>query len=204
MEDTAKSHAGGPPGSFRVLAVGASAGGLKALMALLSALPADFAMPVLVVQHLSPSHRSRSAELIQKCCRLRVHQAEDGEALEPGRVFVAPPDEHLSVSSDGRVVLGRGARVHFTRPAVDVLFHSVAEVYGRRSVALVLTGGGEDGSVGALEIQDAGGTVIVQDPGTAMNSGMPSATLRRVPGACRLELDAVPPFLMGLGPLEPA
>lgn len=162
---------------FGIVAVTASAGGVQALSTLVRALPADFPVPVLVVQHLDPRHETLFAEILDRRSELRVKLAEDGEQAERGTIYVAPPDRHLLVDGDGVLSLSDGPREHFVRPAADVLFRSVAEAYGPRALVCVLTGTGRDGATGVSAVRASGGKVIAQDPDTAEFPGMPRAAV---------------------------
>jgi two-component system chemotaxis response regulator CheB len=162
-------------GGFEIVALAASAGGLKALTEVLAALPADFAAGVVVVQHLDPRHRSLMAEILGRRTALKVSQAAEDDRVRPGTVFIAPPDRHLLVNPDGVLSLTRTELVHFSRPSADLLLESVAASYRSRAIAVVLSGTGSDGSMGARAIKKMGGTLIVQDPETAEFSGMPAA-----------------------------
>lgn len=178
---------------FRMVAVGASAGGLHALRTLVGGLPAGFGMPVAVVQHRSKDS-NLLCELLQECCRLPVHEVTDKQAIEPGTVYVAPPDYHL-LAEDGYFILSTDEPVRFSRPSIDVLFDSVADAFAHDAVGVVLTGANGDGSRGLRRIVDAGGHGIVQDPETAEVRVMPQAAIRAVPGACVLPLEGIAPYL---------
>jgi two-component system chemotaxis response regulator CheB len=160
---------------FEIVALAASAGGLKALTDVLAALPRDFAAALVVVQHLDRRHRSLMAEILGKRTALLVREARDGDELERGLVFIAPPDHHLLVNADGSVSLSRTELVHFVRPSADLLFESTAAAYRERAVAVVLSGSGRDGAMGVKAIKKMGGTVIVQDEKTSEFFGMPEA-----------------------------
>lgn len=160
---------------FEIVALGASAGGLKALTEVLAALPRDFPAALVVVQHLDPRHRSLMAEILGKRTALRVRQAREGERTERGLVSIAPPDRHLLVNADGTLSLTQSELVHFTRPSADLLFESTAAGYRERAIAVVLSGSGRDGAMGVKAIKKMGGTVIVQDAKTSEFSGMPEA-----------------------------
>jgi two-component system, chemotaxis family, protein-glutamate methylesterase/glutaminase len=164
-------------GRFDVVAVTASAGGVQALSALLSALPADFPVPLLVVQHLDPRHQTILADILNRRCVLAVKLAAAGEQTVAGTVYIAPPDHHLLVGSDGVLALSDSPRTHFVRPSADVLFESVAGAFGARAVVCVLTGTGRDGATGVGDVKAAGGTVIAEDPETAEFAGMPRAAV---------------------------
>lgn len=167
-----------PGATFDVVAMAASAGGLKALTAVLSPLPRDFRAAIVVVQHLDPRHRSHMAEILDRCTALDVRQVDEGDVLCPGRAYIAPPDNHLLVDSDGVLSLSKAERVHFLRPSADLLFKSVAASYGDRAIAVVLTGSGKDGSMGVEIVKTMGGTVIAQDESTSEFPDMPSAAVR--------------------------
>lgn len=161
----------------RVVAMGASWGGLDAIGAVLSRLPPSFGAPIAVVQHRGPSTPEGTMRgWLAERCRLTVVDAEDKEPLEPGCVYLAPPDYHLLVEEDS-LGLSLEAPVAFSRPSVDVLFESAAESHGPGVVAVVLTGANADGSRGALAVRAAGGTVMAQDPAEAERSEMPAAAI---------------------------
>ena len=160
-----------------LIALAASAGGLRALSIVLAALPAALPAAVVVVQHIDPHHRSLLAPILGRRTALRVKEAEEGETLAPGVVSIAPPDSHLLVQPAGILHLSREARVHFVRPAADRLFASAAASYGECLIAVVLTGAGSDGADGVRAVKQAGGTVIVQSVATAEYTGMPSAAV---------------------------
>lgn len=165
----------GDAAPFRVVAIGSSAGGLQALTAVLELLPASFPAAVAVAQHMDPRHPSLLVGLLARRTNLTVRSAEQGLKLDRGVVYVAPPDHHLVVEPNGRMILTRGAKVQFVRPAVNVLFKSVATSCCARAAAVVLSGTGHDGSDGCREIKRCGGYVIVQDEATSEFPGMPQA-----------------------------
>lgn len=184
--------------ALRAVALGVSSGGLDALKRLLGALPADFPVPVLVVQHLSPDGESSLAALLEAACGLRVKEAEPDDAPRPGTVYLAPPNYHLQVEPDGRLSLSTDPPVNFARPSVDVLFETAALAYGPALAGVVLTGAGSDGSVGLAAIQAQGGTVVVQDPADALCPAMPQAALAAVRADHVATLDTLAPLLMRL------
>jgi two-component system, chemotaxis family, protein-glutamate methylesterase/glutaminase len=161
--------------SFEIVALAASAGGLRALTDVLSALPRDFPVALVVVQHLDPRHRSLMAEILGKRTSLLVREARDGDALEPGLGAVCPPKRHLLVNPDRTLSLSQSELVHFVRPSADLLFESTAAAYKERAIAVVLSGAGRDGAMGVRAIKKMGGTVIVQDEKTSQFFGMPGA-----------------------------
>jgi two-component system chemotaxis response regulator CheB len=175
----------------KAVAIGASAGGLGALSAVLTPLPGDFPAPVMAVIHLPPDRDSMVPALLAEACALKVVEAEDKIAAEAGCVYFAPPDYHLLVELDGRLSLSSDEPVLFSRPSIDVLFESAADAYGPNLTAVVLTGANEDGAAGARAVARAGGRVIVQEPAGAYASAMPLAALEAAPDACVLSLDAI-------------
>lgn len=158
---------------FDIVAIASSAGGVTALLELLAGLPSSFPSTVVVVQHLSPNYVSHLAEILQRKVKFPVKSAEQGEKAQPGTIYIAPPDRHLLIAPDRTLALTRTALVNFLRPSADVLFKSVAETYGKRAIAVVLTGTGKDGAMGVTAIHQTGGKVIVQDPQTAEFNAMP-------------------------------
>jgi two-component system chemotaxis response regulator CheB len=156
----------------------ASAGGLKALTEILSEIPANFSASVLIVLHLDPNHPSLLAHILSRTTPLRVKEAEEGDLIEPGRAIVAVPNKHLVANTNHTISLTRTELVHFVRPSADILFESLASIFGRQVVGVVLTGTGSDGANGVKAIKEHGGIVVVEEPTTAEFKGMPSAAMR--------------------------
>jgi two-component system chemotaxis response regulator CheB len=167
-----------PDAAFDVVAIAASAGGLTAISKVLSHLPAGFPASIVVVQHLDPRHRSLMAEILSRNTPLQVKQAEEGDRLSPATVYIAPPNQHLLVNSDGSLSLSQSELVHFVRPSADLLFESVAASHKDRAIAVVLTGTGSDGSMGVQAIKKMGGTVISQSEESSEFAGMPLAAIQ--------------------------
>jgi two-component system chemotaxis response regulator CheB len=161
--------------------VGASAGGIEALSLLLPALPAGLRAPVFVVQHLPRERPSLLVEIFTPRCALPLHEAQDKQPIEPGNVYFAPPDYHLLIDDGPRLALSVDAPVHYSRPAIDVLFQSAADQYGPRLLGLVLTGGNQDGADGLAAVRAAGGLTAVQDPSDAQMPVMPEYALATGP-----------------------
>ena len=162
---------------FKVVALCASAGGLKALSQILSALPANIPCAITVLQHLSPQHSSQLAEILSRRTTLAVKEAEAGDVLHPGKVYIAPPDHHLLVNSDGTLSLSHTELVHFVRPSADLLLESMAASLKQQAIAVVLTGSGVDGAMGVSAIKQMGGSVVVQNQATSEVFGMPGAAI---------------------------
>jgi two-component system chemotaxis response regulator CheB len=184
--------------AFDVVALAASAGGLSALSRLLAALPAEFPAALVVVQHLDPRHRSLMADILNRRTSLKVKQAEEGDRLSSGTVYIAPPNRHLLVNPDGTLSLTQSELVHFVRPSADLLFESVAASYKERAIAVVLTGTGSDGAMGVQAIKKMRGTVIAQNEETAEFFGMPGAAIQSGSVDFVLPLDEIPAALMTL------
>jgi two-component system, chemotaxis family, protein-glutamate methylesterase/glutaminase len=162
-----------------VVGIGASAGGVDALIELVGRIPLGLDAAFCIVLHVPATGRSVLAAILARRTELPVEVAQDGEALRAGRVYVAPPDRHLTVD-DGRVLLTRGPKENGVRPAVDPMLRSLAAAYGERAVAVVLSGALGDGRSGALAVSQAGGAVIVQDPEEATVPSMPGSALAAV------------------------
>lgn len=160
-----------------VVAVGASAGGVTALTALVHALPADLEAALLVVLHIAPSGPSLLPSILTRAGALPASHATDGEAVEPGRIYIAPPDHHLLLDG-ARLRVVRTPKENGVRPAVDSLFRSVARGRGQTAVGIVLSGTLDDGTAGLVAIAEAGGRTIAQDPAEAVFPGMPENAVR--------------------------
>lgn len=161
---------------FDIVAIGASAGGVKAIDSVLGNLPEDLPAAIVIVEHLDPVHKSSMAEILQWNCKLWVKDAEDGEDIKNGVVYVATPDRHMLVNHR-KIALTTTERVHFLRPSIDVLFNSVAADFGSKAIGIILTGTGKDGSVGLKAIKARGGATIAQDKNTSESFGMPEAAI---------------------------
>lgn len=161
-----------------IVAIGVSTGGPNALAEVLPAIPANFDVPIVIVQHMPPIFTKHLANRLNQNCALEVVEGEPGQVLERGRVYIAPGDFHMTLKRQGpKVVLEMNQQPpeNSCRPAVDVLFRSVAEVYGGNVLATVLTGMGQDGLRGCEVVRDAGGSIIAQDEATSVVWGMPGA-----------------------------
>jgi two-component system chemotaxis response regulator CheB len=165
--------------SYVVVAIAASAGGIPAIGEVLSSLPKDLSAAILIVQHLAPAHISLLPEIFGRFTAMPTMEAHSGDTLQPGMVLIAPPDRHLTVTPDGTVCLTSSERIHYVRPSADVLFESVAEAFGPRAIAVILSGAGEDGAHGAEIIKHHGGSVFAQRGMDArFFGGMPEAAIR--------------------------
>lgn len=157
--------------------VGASAGGVEALLQVFAGLPAGYPLTLACVLHLPEGRESLLADLFARRLAVRVREARDKESLAPGNLYVAPPGYHLSIERDASFSLSREEPLHFSRPSIDILFESAADCYGERLVGVLLTGANEDGARGLAYIQQQGGLSVVQDPHDAQVPTMPEAAL---------------------------
>jgi two-component system, chemotaxis family, protein-glutamate methylesterase/glutaminase len=187
-----------PEGQPRdVIVIGASAGGVQALIHLLSRLPGDLPAVVGIVLHRTPYHETQLPYVLGRHSALRTIEPEDGAELERGVAYVAPRDQHLLFEKD-RVRLSRGPREHMTRPAADPLFRSAVSAFGSRVVGVLLTGFGGDGVPGLIEISAAGGLTIAQDPREAAHPTMPRRAIAEDDVDAVLPLDGIASTLVAL------
>jgi two-component system chemotaxis response regulator CheB len=161
---------------YEIVVMGTSLGGLQALETVLGALPPTFPVPVAVVQHRNKHSDSTLTQLLTRHTALKVYDAEDKMPLEPGAVYLSPPNYHMLVE-DGYVALSCDAPVLYARPSIDVLFESAAGSYGARTIGVIMTGASSDGAQGIAAIKKRGGTAIAQDPATAEARAMPAAAI---------------------------
>jgi two-component system, chemotaxis family, protein-glutamate methylesterase/glutaminase len=184
------------PRGLGIIAIGASAGGLRAIGKLIGALGNEFRTPVAVVQHRA-RESDTLASLLQECTTLTVTEVEDKQPLQERTIFIAPPDYHLLVENDSFALSTEGP-VGYSRPSIDVFFESVADMCGSRAVGVVLTGANADGSRGLQRIVERGGLAIVQDPATAEVAMMPAHAMAAVPQAQVMDLEKIAHFLADL------
>jgi two-component system chemotaxis response regulator CheB len=169
------------PGAIRLVAMGASTGGPNALAAVFQGLAADFPVPIVIVQHMPRTFTRLLAERLSAQYPIRVHEAVSGDVLQPGQAWVAPGDHHMIVVRDNdrcRLLLHQDPPENSCRPAVDVLLRSVARTHGATSLAVILTGMGQDGLRGCETLREAGGQILVQDEATSVVWGMPGYVAR--------------------------
>jgi two-component system chemotaxis response regulator CheB len=185
-------------GRIEAIVIGASAGGVEALGLILPALPAKFGPSLLIVLHLPRERPSLLVEIYEKRCALPIREADDKEPIEPGTVYFAPPDYHMLVERNRQIALSTDEPVHFSRPSVDVLFESAADVYADRLLGVILTGANEDGAAGLHAIHRAGGVTVVQQPDSAKVPLMVVSALQRNPADFVLSLPQIAELLVGL------
>jgi len=183
---------------LKVVALAASAGGITALSHVLSGLPGSFPAALVIVQHLDPKHRSMMAHILSRRTALDVREAAEGDRLRSGTAYVAPPDKHLLVNTDGTLSLTQSELVHFVRPSADLLLESTAASYKGDAIAVILTGTGSDGAMGVQAIKKMGGTVIAQDEQSSEFFGMPNAAIQTGSVDLVLPLTEIPDALVTL------
>jgi two-component system chemotaxis response regulator CheB len=191
---TERSRSGKPA----IVVIGCSLGGYNALRVVLGALPADYPLPVAIVQHRGQDHVHLLAPALQELSRLPVREAEDKEPIIPGCIYLAPADYHLLVDA-GHFALSTDAKVLAARPSIDVLFESAADAYLERVVAVVLTGASRDGAMGATRVKAKGGVVVVQDPATSESAVMPASVIQSCAVDRVLPLEGIASFLQVQG-----
>jgi two-component system chemotaxis response regulator CheB len=184
-----------------IVVIGCSVGGVEALQKLVAGLPKDLPAAVFVVLHLSPQSTSVLPQILNRAGKLPAFHPLNPEPVLPGRIYVAPPDNHL-VIEDGRVRVTRGPKENRHRPAIDPLFRSAARWYGPRVIGVVLTGSLDDGTAGLLAIKRRGGIAVVQDPKDAMAPGMPESALEAVSVDHVATLEQIPELLRKLVMVE--
>jgi two-component system chemotaxis response regulator CheB len=165
---------------FKIVVIGASAGGIEALVKVMTNLPHDINAAFLVVVHISPTASGVLPQILNRYKGISAAYPLEGQIVQPGKMYVAPPDWHLLLGSDDQLELTRGPREHTWRPAIDPLFRSAATYAGPRCIGVVLSGMLDDGTAGLIEIKRAGGIAIVQDPRDALFDGMPNSALTHV------------------------
>ena len=185
--------------AISVIAIGASAGAVPALLDILPALPAAYRLPVLVVVHVPPDRENALVALFAAKSQIAIKEAEDKEAVAPGVVYFAPSDYHLLVETDGTLSLSADSQINHSRPAIDVLFETAADAYGAGLCAVVLTGANDDGAAGLAAVCAAGGAAVVEDPADAYSPVMPAAAIAACPSAQVLSLAQIRAHLLTLG-----
>ena len=188
---------GGQP---QAVVIGASAGALEALTAILPALPEHFPLPLMVVVHMPPDRPSVLAELFQTKCRIQVREAEDKEPISGGTAYFAPPDYHLLVEADRSLSLSNDEPVLHSRPSIDVRFESAVDAMGPPD-RLVLSGANHDGAAGLKAVSEAGGKTIVQNPKGAFAAAMPEAAMAMCPSARVLTPQKIAAYLQKVSSL---
>jgi len=162
---------------YEAVVIGVSAGGLVALSEILKGLPGNYPLPLIVIQHRSKNERTLLEEVLQAKCVITIRQADEKERIEGGKVYFAPPDYHLLIERDRSFSLTCDEPVNFSRPSIDLLFETAAEVYRSKLVGIILTGANRDGAAGIRAVKERGGLTIAQDPATSLFPDMPRAAI---------------------------
>jgi two-component system chemotaxis response regulator CheB len=181
-----------------IVVIGASAGGIDALKALVSDLPRDLPASLFVVQHTAPHSPGILPQILERAGPLPALHPKDYQAIEPGRIYVAPPDHHLLVDRAGYARVTRGPKENRSRPAIDPLFRSAAQAFGRRVIGVVMTGWLDDGTAGLWAVKERGGTAIVQNPEDAIAPDMPLNAIKHVEVDHCVRLNEIAPLLIRL------
>lgn len=181
---------------YSAVVIGVSAGGMNALGAILPRLPANFPLPIIIVQHISPRSDTFMIRHFNSLSKITVKEADEKESIKPGFAYFAPPNYHLLIEEDHTFSLSIEGRVNYSRPSIDVLFESALDAYCTKLIGIILTGANNDGSRGLKKIKDCGGLVIVQDPKTAEVPTMPEAALKISKIDHVLKLEEIAPFLI--------
>ena len=184
--------------AFDIIVVGASSGGLKSLQTLLSGLPGDFSLPLVMVQHRGKDTDLELAEYLGKFSNMPVREPEDKEPVERGVAYLAPRDYHLLLENH-QFALSTEAPVAFARPSIDVLFESAADDYKSKTIGVIMTGANNDGARGLMKIKRAGGVAVVEDPNSATSRQMPLAAIAQTRPDWILPLPEIAPCLRRLG-----
>ena len=182
--------------SIEAVVIGASAGGVQALLTLLADLPRSFRLPLIVVLHLPEGRDSHLAEIFQYRLPISVREAADKETILPGTLYFAGPGYHLLVEMDRTFSLSSEEPLHYSRPSINVLMESAADAYGPALAGILLTGANEDGATGMARIKQQGGLTVVQDPTEAAVPTMPEAAIRRQAPDFILKLAGIRDFLL--------
>lgn len=178
-----------------LIAIAASAGGIKAIRTVLANLSSELPAAIVLVQHRPPDHEGLLAEVLSRGTPWSVRLASQGETIEPGRVYLARADNHLTVTPDRTFMYRDGTRIRFTRSSANPLFESAAKVFGGRVVAVVLTGGGHDATDGVQGVKAHGGVIIAQDPMTSEHWSMPQSAIESGAVDYVLPLDSIGPTI---------
>ncbi len=184
---------------YKAIVIGVSAGGMDALPKVLSSLPEDFPVPILIVQHTHPSGDGGFfVQYLNERCKLEIIEATDNEPISNGKVYIAPADHHLLVANKKSLSLSSGEKINHSRPSIDVLFDSAVDIYHSGLIGIILTGATADGAKGMQKIKKNGGLTIAQDPATAKTPAMPQAAINACSIDYVLPLEDIPGKLVKL------
>lgn len=180
---------------YQAVVIGASTGGMNALCVIFSSIETPFPIPIIIAQHLHPNQGEDTFSYLNNRCSLIVKSADDKEVIKPGYVYFAPPNYHLLIEKDQSLSLSIDRKVRYSRPSIDVLFESAADVFSSHLIGIILSGANDDGTNGLQAIRKNHGLTIIQDPSTAEADYMPRSALAAVNDSNILPLDEIGPFL---------
>jgi two-component system, chemotaxis family, protein-glutamate methylesterase/glutaminase len=183
---------------YEIIVIGGSLGGIEASIEILKGLPSDYPVPVILVLHRLRGNTGGLANIFSNALRLRVKEIDEKEEIKSGMVYIAPANYHTLIETDRIFSLDFSETVNFSRPSIDVTFESVSEVYGIKTLGIVLTGNNNDGTWGLHKIARKGGMAIVQDPAEAKAPPMPVSALKKVASAKKMRLSEISVFLQSL------
>ena len=182
--------------ALNAIVIGTSAGGVEALTRILPSLPATMPVAILIVVHIPRERPSLLTDIFRQKCTMRVEEGIDKADIKPGHIYFAPPDYHMLVDAGPQIALSVDEVIQFSRPSIDVLFESAADVYGKKLLGILLTGGNEDGASGLAYIARCGGMTVLQDPAEAAAPAMPESALKVMTPTHVLRLDEIAALLM--------
>ena len=182
--------------NYEAIVIGVSSGGMNAMKVMFSLLPKDFHTPIIIVQHISPRSDNQWIKLLNDKSNLHIKEADEKEKIEPGNIYISPPNYHLMIERDKTLSLTIDERVNFARPSIDVLFESAAETYKDKLIGVILTGSNNDGTKGIKRIKECGGLAIVQNPETAESSYMPASAIAAIKPDYILSLEEITNLLI--------
>jgi len=183
---------------YEAIVIGTSSGGMNALKFLFSALPIEFGIPIIIVQHISPRSENQWIKLLNNNSKLYLKEADEKEKIEHGKVYIAPPNYHLMIEQNKTFSLTIDERVNYSRPSIDVLFESAAEAYKNKLIGVILTGSNSDGTKGMKRIKECEGLTVAQDPETAESSYMPASAIAAIQPNYILSLENIIELLIKL------
>jgi two-component system chemotaxis response regulator CheB len=183
---------------YKAIVIGSSAGGLNALKTFISGLPAEFDLPIIITQHLNPHSDSYLTTYLSQQSHLKVKEADPGDFIQNGYVYIAPPNMHLLVEEDFTLSLSNEEKINYSRPSIDILFETAARAYTKSLIGIILTGANHDGAFGIKQIKIFGGLTIAQNPETAEVGTMPGAAIKTGSVDHISNLEEIAPYIVSL------
>jgi len=183
---------------YEAIVIGVSSGGMNAMKVMFSLLPKDFNAPIIIVQHIGAHSDNLWVRLLNEKSNLPIKEADEKEKIENGKVYIAPPNYHLLIEKDRTFSLTVDKQVNYSRPSIDVLFESAAEVYAGKLIGVILTDSNNDGTNGIKRVKECGGLTIIQDPDTAESAFMPKSAIAAIKPDYVLSLEGITELLITL------